>query len=153
MTGKMNMVNKARALDVWEVFEKIDKAKSRKQKLEILQNDQRMVLRDVFRGFFDNKIQWNLPGGTPPYTPQVDGPPPPATLLKEHLKFKYFVKGFSESERLQTVKRERMFIDILESVHPKDAEILVAMINKQKPDYDGLTENLVKEAYPDLIPA
>jgi len=44
-----------------------------------------------------------------------------------------------------------MFIEICESVHPEDARILVSMINK-KPPVKGLTEKLVKEAYPDLIP-
>ena len=43
-----------------------------------------------------------------------------------------------------------MFLEILEGVHPRDAEILVDMINK-KTSVKGLTEKLVKEAYPDLI--
>lgn len=146
------MVNKARALDVYEVFEKIEQAAARKDKIRILkENSNRPAIRDVLQGTFDPNIQWNLPAGTPPYTPQVDGPPAPKTLLKEHMNFRYFVKGLISSERLTTIKRERMFIDLLESIHPRDAEILVSMINKKQP-VSGLTEKLVKEAIPGLIP-
>jgi len=147
------MANTPRKLDVWEVFEAIGNAKGKKEKLNILkEHSNRVAVRDVLQGTFDPEIQWNLPAGIPPYTPQVEGPPPPRSLLKEHLKFKYFVKGFRESDDLDSIRRERMFIDILETVDSRDAAILVTMINKQKPEYDGLTEKLVKEAIPGLIP-
>lgn len=138
-------------LDVWEVFERVSKAKARKDKIAILQQNNIMPVRDVLQGTYDPNIQWNLPGGTPPYTPNAEDAPTPSHIRREHRKFKYFVKGLLESERLNKIKRERMFIDILESVPPQEAEILVAMINKQQP-VKGLTEKLVKEAYPDLIP-
>jgi hypothetical protein len=145
------MVNRAKPLDVFEIFEKVSKAKSRKDKIQVLRENDIMPVRDVLQGTFDDRIQWNLPGGTPPYTPVVEGPPPPSSLLKQHLRFKYFVKGLRDSENLNSIKRERLFIDMLESVHPKDAEILVSMINKKQP-VSGLTKKLVQEAYPDLIP-
>ena len=146
------MVATVRVKDVHEVFEAVASAKNRKAKLQVLQENNRMPVRDVLQGTFDSRIQWNLPTDTPPYTPQAEGAPSPRTLLKEHLKFKYFVRGLRESEDLSNVTRERMFIDILETIPPKDAQILVSMVNKKKPDFDGLTEKLVKEAYPDLIP-
>jgi hypothetical protein len=137
--------------DVWEIFELVEKTKSRKDKIEILRQHNIMPVRDVLQGTFDPNIQWNLPGGTPPYTPNAEDAPTPSTLRKQHMKFKYFVKGLRESDNLNKIKRERMFIDMLESVPPREAEILVSMINKQQP-VKGLTEKLVKEAYPDLIP-
>ena len=108
-----------------------------------------MPLRDVLRGTFDKTIQWNLPAGPVPYTPSREDVVP-ATLRKEHLKFRYFVKGLPQSDKLPSVKREKIFIDICESVHPRDAEVLIAMINKQSP-MKGITKTLVKEAFPDLI--
>ena len=38
---------------------------------------------------------------------------------------------------------------MLESIHPKDAELLVKMINKEAPK--GITKNIVMEAFPGLI--
>lgn len=136
-------------LQVFEILEKASKAKTKKDKISILQQNNIMALRDVLRGTFDESIQWNLPEGEPPYTPsRIDSVP--SSLLKQHLKFKYFVKGLRESSDLIPLRRERMFIDILESIHPSDAEVLLSMINKKSP-VKGITKALVKEAFPDLI--
>ena len=109
-----------------------------------------MPVLDVLKGTFDNTIQWNLPDGTPPYTPNAEDAPSPSSLLKQHMNFKYFVKGLRESSSLPAVKRERMFIDMLESVSPQDASVVVSMINKKSP-YRGITKKLVQDAFPDLI--
>ena len=134
---------------VYETLDKVTKAKSRKDKVSILQNEQSNALRDVLRGTFDNVIQWNLPAGTVPYNPSSDESHP-TTLLREHMKFKYFVKGLRESERLTSVKREKLFLDMVETIHPRDAELIVTMINK-KPPMKGITKKLVTEAFPELI--
>ena len=46
-------------------------------------------------------------------------------------------------------KRERIFLGMLESSHPKDAEILISMINKKPPKY--ITRPIVEEAFPGLL--
>lgn len=139
----------ARKLEVFEILEKVENAKTKKDKIAVLQANDVMPLLDVLRGTFDETIQWNLPGGTPPYTPNNEESYP-SSLLRQHRNFKYFVKGLRESSRLNPIRRERMFIDILEAIHPKDAELLVSMINKKSP-MKGLTKSLVKEAFPQLI--
>jgi len=137
-------------LEVFEILQKVEKAKSRKEKIEILQKNNIMPVRDVLQGTFDDRVQWNLPIGDVPYTANsIESYP--STLLKQHLKFKYFVKGLRESDNLSKPKREKLFIDMCESVHPEDAKILVSMINKKAP-VKGLTKKLIQEAYPDLIP-
>jgi len=136
-------------LDVYEILEKAAKKRAKKDKIAILQQHSKVwALRDILQGTLSESIQWNLPAGRVPYTP-ADESSHPASLHKEHLKFKYFVKGLRESSRLPAVKREKLFIDMCESVHPRDAELLVAMINKEPPK--GLSKQLVKEAFPDLL--
>jgi len=137
-------------LEVFEVFEDFVKVKSRKEKINILKKHESWPLKDLLRGIFDDKIQWNLPGGEPPYTPCSVGTPP-STFLKQNVNLKYFVKGVRDSENMPAFKREKKFLDILETVHPEDAKLLVSMINKQNP-VKGLTKKLIQEAYPDLIP-
>ena len=137
-------------LEVFEILKKFEEEKSRKGKISILRENDIMPLRDVLRGTFDDNIVWNLPSGNPPYNPNREESTP-STLLRQHMKFKYFVKGLVESDNLKTLKRESMFISLLESVHPEDAKILVSMINKNSP-VKGLTKKIVEEAFPDLIP-
>jgi len=47
------------------------------------------------------------------------------------------------------MKREQIFIGVLEAVHPKDAELVISMINKKSP-VKGLTLKIAQEAFPDL---
>lgn len=138
---------------IWEILEDVGKVKTKKSKLNTLKkHEDLMPLRDFLQATFDPRIEFKLPPGTPPYTPQAEGAPAPSNLYKQHLNFKYFVKGLAVCERLTSMKREKLFIDMLESVPPQEATLLLSMVAKTKPDIDGLTEKLVKEAFPDLIP-
>jgi hypothetical protein len=100
------------------------------------------------RGCFDDAIVWNLPTGTPPFTPSRPESVP-TTLLKQNRQFKYFAKGL-DGDHLAGPRREKMFISVLEGVHPKDADILILMINKKAPA-KGITKKLVQETFPNLI--
>ena len=139
-----------RVREIYEVFEEFSNAKARKDKINVLQKYSSVSLRDVLRGIFDDRVQWNLPSGTPPYTAS-HAESTPSSLLKQHLKFQYLVKGIKVADGLPSFKREKVFIDMLEVVHPEDAKILVSMINKKSP-VKGLTKKIVQEAYPNLIP-
>lgn len=134
---------------VHEVFDLFEKTKDRQAKIKVLRENESGAIRDVCRGIFDKSISWNLPEGVPPYT-ENNPDSSPNTLLKLHMRFKFFVKGLKESESMEKFRREKMFIDILESVHPEDAKILVSMINKKSP-VKGLTKKIIQEAYPNLI--
>jgi|TARA_R110000803_G_scaffold46198_8_gene97038 hypothetical protein len=134
-----------------EVFGEFTQAKSRAEKIDVLKKNQTAALTDILRGFFDDRVQWHLPAGAPPpYTPNVPQSVP-SSLLKQHLNFKYLVKGIKTADDLPPFKREKLFIDMLEVVHPEDAKILVSMINKKSP-VKGLTKKIAQEAYPNLIP-
>lgn len=135
---------------VFEVMELVSKAKTRADKIAVLKTHESWALKDVCRGIFDDRVQWKLPGGKVPYEPNK-AESTPSTLLKLNTRFKYFAQGVRDCEALIPVKREKMFIDLLESIHAEDAELLVSMINKKNP-VKGLTKKIVQEAYPQLIP-
>lgn len=141
------MVNTARRLDIFEIFDKVSKAKTKKEKMEILRHNDCVALRDVCRGFFDESIQWTLPPGKPPYVANLPKSVP-STLLKQNKQFKYFVKG-GVGDQVAAYKREQIFISVLESIHPLDAEILIDMINKTP--VKGITKPLIEESFPGLI--
>lgn len=134
---------------IYEVLEKVSLAKTREEKIKILRENDTWALKDVLRGSFDDSITWLLPqGGPPPYQP-AEPRSVPSNLLKQHKQFTYFVKGGKGTQML-AVKRESMFIRLLEQIHPKDAEVLIDMINKKSPA-KSLTKKLVQEAFPTLI--
>tara|TARA_R110000803_G_scaffold24537_1_gene59082 strand:+ start:52 stop:489 length:438 start_codon:yes stop_codon:yes gene_type:complete len=134
---------------VYEILDKVTNTKSRQDKVSILKEYQNNALKDVLRGTFDNVIQWNLPAGSVPYNPTSEESPP-TSLLRQHMNFKYFVKGLLASEQLTRVRREKMFLDMCESIHPRDADLIIGMINKKMP-VKGITKKLVMEAFPELL--
>jgi len=132
---------------VFEVIEEAAAAQKTEDKVAILKKFENWALKDVLKGTFDPKIQWELPGGKAPFTAS-DPHNHPSDLGREHKKFKYFAKG-NISKNLTPTKRESIFLGILEGVHPKDAELLVNMINKKK--ITGLTPKVINTAFPNLI--
>ena len=134
---------------VFEIIEEFQKATNKKGRLEVLQRYSEVTaFKDVLRGMFDDVLVFNLPEGRPPYTANIPESVP-SSLLKEHRQFGYFVKG-AKGDGLPNYKRENMFIGLLESVHPADAEIVLSMVEKKSP-VKFLTKKLVQEAFPKLI--
>lgn len=136
-------------LDVFEILQKFTEQSTRADKIKLLKANDIPALRDVCRGAYDPSIEWNLPEGKPPYTPNRPESVP-TSLKQKHRDFGFFVKGFNKSERLTAVKRETMFIQLLESVHPDDALVVLNMVAK-KPPIKGLTKKIVEEAFPNLL--
>jgi len=133
---------------IHEVLALVDKAATKKEKIEILQNNDSMVLKNILIGTFDDAIEWLLPDTAPPYEP-CEAHGAPSSLHKQLDNFTYFVKG-GKSPNMLKAKREMMFIRLLESIHPEDAKIVVAMLARKLPT-KGLTKALVKEAFPKLL--
>lgn len=132
---------------VHEVIEKAAAAKKKADKINILKKNDTWALKDILRGTFDSKVVWNLPAGRPPYKAALEESTP-SNLLRRNTQFKYFVKN-GPGQKMTQVKRESIFIGLIESIHPKDAELVIAMINKQKPA--GISRAVVEEAFPGLL--
>lgn len=132
---------------IFEVLSDVAKAKSKADKVKVLKQNASWALKDILRGTFDTKVTWNLPEGAPPYT-ESEGHNHPTNLTREYKQFAWFVKG-GKGDKLPAVKRERIFIGLLEGVHPEDAKVIIDMINKNKPK--GLTRPVVQEAFPGLL--
>jgi hypothetical protein len=133
---------------IYEVIELVSQAKTQKEKVDLLRKYESWALKDVLRGAYDDLVQWSLPPGPPPYEPAKENSVP-STMHNQHKKFKYFVKGLV-GDSVHPIRREKMFIDMLESVHPKDAELLILMKDK-KNLAKTVTRKLVQEAFPNLI--
>jgi hypothetical protein len=71
-----------------------------------------------------------------------------SSIMKEWTKFYNFIKGGNDA--MTSLKRESMFINILEMLHPKDAEILVMVKDKNLQSKYRITQAIVAEAYPDI---
>lgn len=135
--------------EVFEILEEFSKSKNKKSRLEVLSKySDVQALKDVLRGTFDDSLEFLLPEGKPPFTPNNERSVP-STLLRGHKMFGIFVNGGPGTD-LPAYKRENKFIELLESIHPKDADLVLSMVEKKSP-IKFLTKKIVQEAFPDLI--
>ena len=77
-------------------------------------------------------------------------------MFQQIRKLRYFVEGpggeaFCVGNNINPIKRETMYIGMLESVTPREAEFLVN-IKKKDLGIKGLTYKLVSETFPHLLP-
>lgn len=129
-----------------EVIKAAGAAKAKEDKIAILSdaaNNRTPVLRNILILTYDKDFEILLPEERPPFNPAPKNFNHGA-LYREGRKLKYFVNG-QGGEKLSNMKREQLFIELLESVNPDDADILCQMIER-KP-FKGITPKLINEAY------
>ena len=134
---------------VSEIIQRTSNAKTRDEKIEILKHYDSPALRAILIWNFDNRVESIIPEGEVPYTPN-DAPigTEHTKLSHEWKKFNYFVKGVSD---LSIIKRETMFIQLLESLHSSEAELLCLVKDKQLHRRYKVTKPVVQEAFPDIV--
>ena len=130
-----------------EVLKKVHNAKTKEKKVEILKQYDCEPLRMVLKSSFDPNIKWLLPEGEVPFRANESEEGTEHTVLRREARKLYrFIKGGDDS--LQQIKRENMFIQMLEGLHISEAELLVnAKDKKLHQVYKGLSDNVVKEAF------
>ena len=135
------------AFSYHEILTKVNNKKDKPGKIEVLRKYDTNELRMFLKGSFDPKLEWLLPEGKPPYK---ENPAPIGTehtwLKQEVKRMFHFLKG--GNPKLSQMKRDNMFIQMLEGLHPEEAQLLVwAKDGELNKHYKGLTSNLIREAF------
>lgn len=123
------------------------KLPNEEEQIKCLQQNDNSAIRTVLRFCFDPNIKWLLPKGDAPYKP-CDFPNLDNMLYSEARRLYLFVEGGNPN--LTTLKRESMFVELLQCIHPEDAKLLVAIKDKKFP-YPGLKSQTILKAYPGLF--
>ena len=129
-----------------EFLEKVGRLKRTQEKIDAIAANDSLPLRIILQACYDPNVQWLLPPGVPPYKPN-DLVDQEHILIKDIEKLKYYIKGFYDD--LPQLKRETMFVQLLENIAPKDAE-LICQIKDKKP-IKGITLEHVTKGLPGLI--
>lgn len=132
-----------------EMLLEMENLETEKERVTFLQNLPRSYLRTaqtIFKYMFDPAIKFRLPEGAPSYEPsKYDNP---GILVSESARFYIFVEGGHPT--VTDRRLQELFVNVLSTVIPTDAELLIAMKEKKSP-YKGLTKSVVKKAFPELL--
>jgi len=162
----------------FEVLDLVSKQRSKAKKIEVLKKFEHISLKALFIWNFDESVKSMLPDGDVPYSGFEDQASHNGTLStkidesvrrmhetdsfsmgssdrnghtsirREYKNFYHFIKGGNDG--LSAVRRETMFINVLEGLHPLEAEILCLCKDKKLSDRYKITKEIVAEAYPDI---
>ena len=132
-----------------EILELASKQRAKAKKIEILQQYENDALKTIFIWNFDETVISVLPVGEVPFNKNEVPVGTDHTSLRREYKHLYnFVKGGNDG--LSGLRRETMFIQMLEGLHPEEAEILCLCKDKRLEDKYKITYDIVKQAFPDI---
>jgi len=132
-----------------EILTKIGNLSSYKDRVSALRNAclQNPALTKCIKFCYRSDIIWDLPEGVPPYNPLLLPDEWGYNRLPSEVrKFQYFVTG----NGLRSVKREQMFIELLESVSKEEAEFIL-QVKDGDIKIKNITKKLAVEAFPDIF--
>ncbi len=135
--------------NILETLELVGKAKTREEKRQVLADRDNFATRALLQLNYHPDVKWHLPSGAPPYTPGQVADSTPNSLHFEVKKLDYYVDPSPHD--LPMLRRESMFVELLERVDPNDAKLIIA-VKDRKLSYKGLSYKLVKDTWPDLLP-
>ena len=140
-----------------EVFALIQEANKVEDRVKILQQYATPEIKIILQCSFNPNIEFDLPAGAPPYTPdKAPAGMQPTRLHKQINRLSHCLKNtgrYSGEDQRNKLKRESIFIQVLEIAHAKDAEILIAMKDKKLSKlYSTVTAALTRKAFPLLLP-
>jgi len=135
--------------NILETLDLVGKAKTREDKRQVLTDRDNFATRALLQLNYHPDVKWHLPSGAPPYTPGQVADSTPNSLHFEVKKLDYYVDPSPHD--LPMLRRESMFVELLERVDPKDAKLIIA-VKDRKLSYKGLSYKLVKDTWPDLLP-
>ena len=160
---------------VFEILELASSQKTAAKKVEVLKKYEHDSLKSIFIWNFDSTVVSLIPEGEVPYanadeqsvysgtlsenlskeaaggesaTGQDMNARGKTSLRREYQNLYHYVKGGNDS--LSKIRREMMFINLLQGLHPKEAEVLIFTKDKRLTDKYKITFENVKEAYPDI---
>ena len=131
-----------------EVLQKVSNAKTKAQKIKLLRDLNSPALRAVLIANFDESVISMLPEGDVPYKPN-DAPEETehTKLVQEYRKLYLFFKG---GANISQARRETLFIQLLEGLHAKEAEVLTLTKDKKIGKRWKITRQCVEEAFPEI---
>ena len=132
-----------------EILDLVSKARTRVKKIELLKLHRNEALVSLLIWNFDDTVISMLPEGTVPYKPNEAPKGTEHTSLRSEQRSCYnFVRG--GNDRLSKTRRELIFIQILEGLHPEEADLLILVKDKALINRYNVNRGHVEEAYPDI---
>lgn len=136
---------------IHELFEEVCKLENREERISYLKEHAFKQVKTVLQLCYNDKIELDLPYGRPPFEPcpEAREPSPIANVFSS-------IGVCVKDNNVSRVRKEKIFIGILEQLSEKDAHILCAakdgtITTLQNKTYSKMTKSLVEAAFPEIL--
>lgn len=138
---------------LYEVFDEFEQAKNKKERMDIIEKNLSHMMTEVLKLTYHPNYQWIINDIPENYKiPQDVLPGITHDTLNNQLRRIYIVqKGNETAEKLTPKRRNELMIQMLESLEPREAEIIAGILRKDQ-GVKGLDYKFVKEAFKDMLP-
>ena len=132
-----------------EILDYVETQKTKAKKVQALQEYRDDSLTAILIWNFDDRVQSAIPEGQVPYKEnEVPVGTDHTSLRREWKNLYHFIKG--GNDELSSLRRETMFIQMLEGLHPEEAKIICLVKDKRLTEKYKLTKEIVSAAFPDI---
>ena len=135
-----------------QILEEVERTVGRENKIKVLKAYEHQVLIGILQINFDPRVKVNLPEGEPPFKKDTSIP---VGYSESNLytEFRRFYIWLDAGVNLTKMRKEQLFLQMLEGLHWTESELVcLAKDRKIQTKYKSIKEDLVREAYPDLMP-
>lgn len=140
------------AKNIYEIFDEFESASSQQEKVLVIQSNLNQTLINVLKLTFHPDFQWKVTEFPTEYKIPDTLPGISTCQLSTELRKLYmFRKGDVTAETLTDRKRTELLLQLLESLEPREAEIIIGIFKKDQ-GVSGLTYEFVSECFPDMLP-
>jgi hypothetical protein len=138
---------------LYEIFDEFEQAKNKKERMDIISKNLSQTLVDVLKLAYHPNIQWKIKELPENYRVPTDMLPGIThdSLNGQIRRLYMFMVGDPTAEKLSEARRNELLIQMLESIEPREAEVLLGIFQKDL-GVKGLDYKFVKEAFPDMLP-
>ena len=137
-------------MGISEILSEISKIKNIQERQDALgtcANNKALI--QILHACFHPEVKFVLPDGAPNFTKLEKSVDAQGTLYREAKKLYLFIEGLAPP--MHQLRRETLFVQLLEALDPNDADLLLAVKDKKMP-YKGITYDLVAKTFPGLLP-
>ena len=139
--------------NMYEIFDDFENAENKKDRMKVFGDNLSQTFCQVLELTFHPKYEWLIDEIPDNYAPKIENKNgfSYCQLSTELRKLYMFQKGNPTAEALTPKRRNELLIILLESLEPREAEVVMGIFKKDQ-GVKGLTYKFVKEAFPNMLP-
>lgn len=136
-------------ISIAEIITKAGAFKKTNEKVDFLKQNDSPALRTIIQCTYDESIKFLIPDTPPPWNKNEYEDEAKSLLYREARRLKIFIEG-GGYDAINQIKRETLFISLLEDIDNDDADLLANYMISKTP-FKGISLKVINEAFPQLI--